>query len=568
MAAPSGSPARTAPPSSPEAPTAAQQQPESIADLPLAWLRRLVTSRRVQPQTLLRTCTSIRDLLLESRRLVSWADLPVPEEQFQGVLGRLCVAARRSRNIRLAFLRPGDEPWRVTEGSAAHLLQSAVGQLGGPLTGVVEVIFKVSTHELVGHVSWRAGQVVCRDPMPWCPGLVLAPQEMEVGCVAPQWLAAACPAVRNITLDECTVARGGEEHGGEDVEGDVEGDEEQQQHQQEEEQDPSAPLAFQRLQELDLRSCSLPPLASPGGARLCQQLRALTALRSLDLSREWDFTHSTLVSSSATELVYSHDDAPRITSLPVQFPAVRDLSLHFLILDDEDLDAVLSLASLRVLHVAGFDLRRSHAQQRCALETLMFNCVGVDSLSRLPWSGIQACRSGSNAMAITCSGNTEATAAVMTMLQRRAWDADSPVWLDVYKCSSSAVLEATLPLMAMMRPSAELSIAEIQNVSATVLQRLGQLVPVDTLTLRRCSLTEGAWPALLPALPHTSLVFLFDLAPPPTEPQLLALCQSATWPVRVGVAGGPLSQDDRDALCQRVVQAAGNGHVTLTWSAY
>ncbi len=394
---------------------------------------------------------------------------------------------------------------------------------------------------------------------------------MEVECVAPQWLAAACPDVRSVTLDCCTIAPGGEEHGGEAGEGSEEVDEEeeeeeqQQQQQQEEEQGP-APLAFQRLQALDLRSCSLPPLASPGGARLCRQLRALTALHNLDLSRGWDFTHPAIVSSSVTELGYSQDDAPRLTSLPVQFPAVRELNAPQLTLDDGDLDAVLSLASLRALHVEGFALRRSHAHQRCAVDMLKFDFVDVDSFSRLPWSGIQACHGGSNGMTITCSGNAQATAAVTAALQQRAWDANGPDWLDVYKCSSSAVLEATLPLMAMMRPSAELSITEIQGMSATVLQRLGQLVRVDTLSLLRCSLADEAWPALLPALPHTSSVFLSDVVCAPTEQQLLAMCQGATRPVCVGLSGGPLSEDDADALCQRVMQAA--GHVKLAWRAY
>ncbi len=142
MAAAPDSPARTPPPSSPEASASAQQQPESLTDLPMAWLRHLVTSRLVRPQTLLRTCTALRDLVLESRRLTARVELPVPEEEFQGVLDRLCVAARRSRNIRLLFNGSGSTAWS----SAAHLLQSAVGQLGAPLTGVVEVRFTVSAH--------------------------------------------------------------------------------------------------------------------------------------------------------------------------------------------------------------------------------------------------------------------------------------------------------------------------------------------------------------------------------------------------------------------------------------
>ncbi len=407
---------------------------------------------------------------------------------------------------------------------------------------------------------------------------------MEVECVAPRWLAAACPNVRSVTLAHCSDGGGeeeGEEESSEEVDSEGDGEEKgseddeeedmeedvEQQHQHQQEEHGLAPLAFRHLTSMALTGCRLPPLASPGGARLCQQLRALTALRRLELDSRWDFTHPALVSSSATELGYQREGSHCLTSLPVQFPVVRDVNVHFLTLDDGDLDAVLSLRNLRALRVSGFDLRHSHAQQRCALETLTFTHVDVDSFSRLPWSGVQACRSRwTVAMVIKCSGSTEATAAVTAALQQRLRGADvggSPE-TELRACSSIAVLEATLPLAALMRSSRQLSIHDVHDVSATVLQRLGQLVRVPTLLLLRCSLTEDAWPALLPALPHTSSMYLLHVAPFPTEQQLVAMCQSATRPVRVDAWDGSLSEGDADALCQRVMQAAGNGHVTLT----
>ncbi len=94
--------ARDAQQQPPQSPAGARAAPPCLLDLPLPWLHALAGSATLTPaatRALLRTCTALRDLVLEARPLVQDIDLPVEAPAFPVELRNLCTALRRSRRV-------------------------------------------------------------------------------------------------------------------------------------------------------------------------------------------------------------------------------------------------------------------------------------------------------------------------------------------------------------------------------------------------------------------------------------------------------------------------------------
>ncbi len=123
--------------------------PTSLMGLPASWLLKLATRKtpseeRNSVASLFRTCAFFRDTVLQHRTAVAEFRVPIAAERFPAELARLCVVARLSSNVRLAFSGQAGEDWTHAEPHISHLLVCTMAELGGPLTCVKEVHTLVS----------------------------------------------------------------------------------------------------------------------------------------------------------------------------------------------------------------------------------------------------------------------------------------------------------------------------------------------------------------------------------------------------------------------------------------
>ncbi len=324
-----------------------------------------------------------------------------------------------------------------------------------------------------------------------------------------------------------------------------------------------------------------PEAQAQGLARhLQQQLAALPSLTSLALHdlETWSLV-AELHSTSVTRLRFVSGDLEdkvacngALQRLPAQFPNLVELDApHCLTLHDDGLEALLSLRSLRRVHVFELDLERSHANRPCAWEELWLQSCSVDSAARLPLEGIQ--RLGAHTHEVHPSRDAQAVARVAAAIQRSGalcWDG-----LDVSGFNTTALFTTLRPLVEALPAGGQrwVGIRGLSALSPDVLRQLGQqLTPaVHTLIFADCTLPREVSPALLPSLPATvARVELCWLAPwrygPPSsegfEERVLAMCSAAVRPITVCV-GRELMPEEALARVRARLAEQGNAHVTL-----
>ncbi len=235
------------------------------------------------------------------------------------------------------------------------------------------------------------------------------------------------------------------------------------------------------------------------------------------------------------------------------------------IVDDDGLEALLSVRSLRRVCVWQLELRRSHAHRPCAWEELDLRFLDVDSVARLPLEGIQRLRWCGDG--ICPSRNAQAVARAAAAVQRSGGlGADRSIRFDG---TDPAALLATLrPLLEALPAEQQrrVTIARV-GVAATpeMVQQLGQQLPptVHTLHLSSCSLAREACAAVLPSLPATVARLELHAAwhtQARREEHVLALCAGAVRPITLVVRYMPA--EEQDGIRAQLAHQA-DTHVTL-----
>ncbi len=325
-----------------------------------------------------------------------------------------------------------------------------------------------------------------------------------------------------------------------------------------------APVACQHLHRLDLSGTE-----RLGAQHLRQQLAALPSLSTLNL---WDSLRmaAELHSTSVTHLAFLYDDEDSrvLERLPAQFPNLVEMSAPSLCaLDDDGLEALLSVRSLRRVDLWGLRLQRSHAHRPCAWEDLLLWRMDVDSVARLPLEGIRRlCIDGNE---VCPSRDAQAVARVAAIVKRSGvLGAKDGV---TFSGEDPAALLTTLrPLLAPL-PAEQQRRVTIkgmgQEATPEVVRQVGQQLPpaVHTLELAKCSCALDTWVALLPSLPATVTRLQLGFgwpAPPQMEEHVVAVCAGAVRPITVAVCFTCVEEQQRilSQLAER-----GNTHVTLEW---
>ncbi len=371
----------------------------------------------------------------------------------------------------------------------------------------------------------------CRAPALCAACASCGEQDLEQSALAPAWVKVLCPNAKSLDLCWDTLAP---------------------LHQ------PQPPRQVESLRwERAWAADQDPPMAE----HVRQQLAALPSLTWLTVgSLSWSTEAEEdepqarrLISSSLTKLeVTSAHDTDRsrrlLQRLPTQFPNLKEVSLMEQRnqlgdpIDDDGLEALLSLPHLERLRVWGLQLRRSHAHRAWPLKRLEVNDLDVDSFARLPLGSIPAC---GGRREVLPSADAAAVARVAQAVQRWGTLCDGH-GLDRWRvnCQDFAALLVTLrPLLAAL-PVAERcdgTLLRLRDVTPQQVQQLGQQLPpgVTSLHIYMYELSVDAWAALLPSLPAEVTELDFGTAVPElTEEHVLALCRAAVRPVRVEIKFG------------------------------
>ncbi len=321
-------------------------------------------------------------------------------------------------------------------------------------------------------------------------------------------------------------------------------------------------------------------LGSPPAEHVRQLLAALPSLTSLTIGApSWaggEQQDGRLVSSTVTRLELTgaeRDPTPQLLQrLPTQFPNLRELAAWNVTVDDAGLEALLRLPHLERLGVAEFTLQRSHSlPHERQLASLWVSALHVDSFARLPLAGIQAC---SGWGWVQPSAAAAAVAWVAQAIRRWGGRGVAGDSLIIQGHDVPALLATLGPLLAVLpaEQQRDVTISGLRNATPQQLQQLGQQLPpgVATLRLDSYALAPDAWPALLPSLPATveELRLQYNMSRF-NEQHVLALCQAAVRPIRVGVVVHPNhAQGAFNEALQRVrsalpLGAAGPPLVTL-----
>ncbi len=211
-----------------------QAEPKSLADMPTLWLYALLHRKRCSQQTavaLLRTCRTLRDLVLDARRLqVRMAIPPRSSASMLRAQRRLSTAARLSSNVMLVFAarlpdehdtdsddedegdsdeedddaesddevveEEGDGPlpgqhrrWCTVEPSMSHLLLRAMAEGAQALHGVRAVRFVVRALAAAGS-GWRRERRAAQGSRGAC-GALVASWSLALDVPAPNHLPTA-----------------------------------------------------------------------------------------------------------------------------------------------------------------------------------------------------------------------------------------------------------------------------------------------------------------------------------------------------------------------------------------
>ncbi len=403
-----------------------------------------------------------------------------------------------------------------------------------------------------------------RNQLTKAPRLFVAVQDLQLSALVPAWLKVCCPNVTSLKVEDCAVAP----------------------HLQSQPWSPAAPpaapappsgtapqprrsgpapLTCQHLQSVTF--------AHKGGAgsrsllfrwgitwerqaaahaqwqqHVREQLAALPSLASLATREDEWMLGPALVSTSLTSLSFGGgDDSRRAPHLAVQFPNLRQLRAEDLTVDDDEMEALLLLPRLERLSVGGFNLQRSHVHRAWTVRHLEAGGVDVDSLARLPLEGVQTFSVHYGRVSVVASGDAQAVARVAEAVRRWGGAATVPHprgCVEVERGASMAAVLTTLgPLLAAL-PAAQrrgVALREVEGIAPVTLQALGQQLPASVASLRLldCALQPEAWPALLPSLPATVAELQLSLRRPPTEEQLVAVCEGAVRRVRVACSRLP-----------------------------
>ncbi len=305
------------------------------------------------------------------------------------------------------------------------------------------------------------------------------------------------------------------------------------------------PAACQHLQRLDMSQIDTQ------AQHLQQQLAALPSLSSLTVLDTEDLLeqlHSTtLTGLELTTYRPLGVQASFLQRLPVQFPNLVELHAPYAVsVDDDGLEALLSMRGLRRVTVWDLDLERSHAHRPCTWEELFaaeLTHVDVDMWARLPLEGIahldvpSAWRGG-----VLPSRDAQAVARVAAAVKRSG--CEGAVRGLSFSGEDATALRTTLrPLLGAL-PAEEQRTIRIIGLRVDLpdawSQLCQQLTPaVSTLGLYDCTVAPEVLGALLPTLPAT--VTRLELTSWPDlstiEEHVLAVCSAAVRPIEVFVAG-------------------------------
>ncbi len=332
------------------------------------------------------------------------------------------------------------------------------------------------------------------------------------------------------------------------------------------------PVALQHLRDFRLGLWH-GTLSVPQDQHLQQQLAALPSLARLQrLARvsTADGLHSTSVTRLHFEGEEDEEDAAQslqLQRLPAQFPNLVELDAPAcLTLDDDNMEALLSMRSLRRVLARDLRLERSHAQRPCCWEELVLCWLDVDSVARLPLEGIQrlCCRGDE----VHPSRDAQAVARVAAAIKR--FGGLGTGYGFSFIAEDPAALLATLrPLLEALPADQQRKVAIVymgEDAAPGVLQQLGQQLPptVHTLRLHEWARARNAWAAVLPSLPATvtRLELSWWVTPPQVDVRVLALCSAAVRPITVSVRR--LRDEVQQHILHQLAQQ-GNTHVTLVF---
>ncbi len=322
----------------------------------------------------------------------------------------------------------------------------------------------------------------------------------------------------------------------------------------------------------------------PPAQHLCQQLAALPSLTSLSLcdldwagSDEEEQQSQRLISSTTTRLEFVQEDEledsfPTLQRVPTQFPCLRVLDAAFcVVVDDNGLEALLSMPHLERLRVRGFSLQRSHAHRAWPWVEFGVRELDVGSFTRLPLDGIPACSSW---WRVQPSANAAAVARVALAIRRWGGLRGAAHGLSISGEDVAALLTTLGPLLAALPAEQQrrVSIRDLRDTSPQQVQQLGQQLPAGVAILRLDSyaLPLEAWPALLPGLPATveELELGCTASASLTAQHVAALCQAAVRPIRVVMSRyGHLTEQDLERIRASLTGSDGQpGPVTLVGS--